>query len=81
VTGPDYLDTLVVAVPGRCRVCWSADGAWHECTKPLLLDVGKWCLKAESLDHPGEHTHAPKYSSRVYIVEAPENTANGAIEL
>mmetsp|Transcript_25029 Transcript_25029/g.77351 ORF Transcript_25029/g.77351 Transcript_25029/m.77351 type:complete len:83 (+) Transcript_25029:3-251(+) len=78
VTGPEGLDANVVAVPGRARVCWSADGAWHECTKPLLLDEGKWCLRAESIDPPGEHVHEAKFASRVYSV-TPK--AHGNVEI
>ena len=57
--------------------------AWYDFMKPLLLDEGKWCLRAEAIDPPGEHTHEPKFASRVYAVTVKDDATSKprAIEL
>jgi hypothetical protein len=61
--------SIVACVPGRVRVCWKSEAVWREYDRPLKLEVGRWCLRAEATNMPAEHHLEPKASSRVFTVQ------------
>lgn len=64
----DEVLLVVAVVPARVKLCWSTDGHWEE-YEPIALPPGRWCVRAECVNQPGEHHLEPKSSSRVYTVE------------
>jgi hypothetical protein len=59
----------VVAAPSPIRVCWGAEATWTEYAGPFTLPLGKWCVRAESLNRTAETCGVPVASAQVFTVE------------